>query len=184
MRRWDGQFDAEEGRVGEDLHCTERQDQGDHGLLAFGHLQVPDEEPGKDSKNPVADASDGRVCVGSVDGDFGAHAGAFGAGELGPEVGRWATLKYEKEKEDGRVHLCDDDCGYYGEAVRVVDCEAQQHDGDAEFDGHIGEDIGWLTLFACVSSYCFMPLAPRFGREGGQCLGGVAAESGDAPTPS
>lgn len=138
MRRIDDQSDAEEGRVGDDSHCAERQDQGNHSFLTFGHLQVPDEEPGKDRKDPVADASDGRVCVGSVDGDFGVHACAFAARVSSPEVGRRATLKYEKEEEDGRVQLCDDDCGYYGEAVCVVDCEAQQHDGDAEFDGHIG----------------------------------------------
>jgi len=54
-------------------------------------------------------------------------------------------LKEEDEEKEEAVDLCEGDVGVENIALSPHDGEAHEHDADAGFDRHIGDDEEWFA---------------------------------------
>jgi hypothetical protein len=130
---------------GDNSQCANGQNHDDRELFSASHLQVPNQEDGKNRESPVARTTDGRVTVEDRNKDVRVHTLSLAASPLGPEVFARQALEQEDEKEHGAVNFRDDEDTPHDGLVNLVDAEAQQHDTDTEFDKHVAEQVEGLA---------------------------------------
>lgn len=104
-----------------DLQRADSQNQNYRRLFLAAHLQIPDQEHGKDRESPVTSTGDSRVAVKDSNDDVCAHAGALTTGVLCPEVCGRKALKKENEEEEQAVELSDAKNGPDDSLVDFVD---------------------------------------------------------------
>jgi hypothetical protein len=139
-----------------DLQCADSKNHDDRNLLLLPHLQVPDEEDGKDRIRPVSSTSDSGVAVEYTDNNKRIHARSLASGELGPEVRAWHALEQEDEEETEAVNLGNGEYSPDYRFVNLVDGQAKQHNTNAGLDEHVGNKVERLAKppeLQRVSSY-------------------------------
>jgi hypothetical protein len=104
-------------------------------------LQRPHERHREESKDQVTHATDRRVSICSSDNNGSVETAAGSASVARPEELSRYALEDEDEEEESAVQFDDhkrdpEDALVYGE-----NAESKQHQRDAGFDGHVGEDV-------------------------------------------
>lgn len=117
------------------------------------HLQIPNKEHRNDTQSPIGCTGDGRVDICRINGDRGIDATPFSTSILRPEVSRRTALKHEEEEEKGAVDFNNCDGRPYNDPVDSGNCDTKEKDGDAEFEGHVGEYIDGFTRPPPLQSY-------------------------------
>lgn len=104
-----------------DLQRADSQDQNYRRLFLAAHLQIPNQEHGKDRESPVTSTGDSRVSVENSNDDVGAHASALTTRVLSPEVCGRKALEKENKEEEQAVELSDAKNGPDDSLVDFVD---------------------------------------------------------------
>lgn len=143
---WKGKCDAwADDFPPEYLHRAHGKNQSHKDLLRPRHLQVPDKDAWQDGVDPIADADDGGVNVDQGDGGVGVDAAALAAGVAGVEVLRRPALADEEDEETRAEKLRDDEGGPDDDAMQGFNRQAEQHDRNRSFDGHVGNHVNMFT---------------------------------------
>lgn len=143
---WEGKCDARaDAFMRQYSHRAHGENQPDEDLLRPGHLQVPDQDAWQDGVDPIADADDGGVDVDQRDGGDRVDAATLAAGVPGVEILRRPALADEEDEEARAEELGDDEGGPDDDAVQRLNRQAEQHDRDRGFDGHVGNDVDVFT---------------------------------------
>lgn len=124
-----------------DLHRTHRQNQNNRDLRPRIHLQIPHNHDWNDSEHPIARTRYSRPAISHADDDIAIHTSTLPIEVARPEEGGRQALEDEHEEEGDGVSGCDgeDDPDEY--AMKLLDREAEEHNSDAELEGHVGDDV-------------------------------------------